>query len=198
MSRHVDDAGCFASVGEMDVIGHNLANVNTVTSPEEEPFRAKYLVVQERADGDGVQLREVVSATGDVNLDPSYIPALAGNGYGYAWEGLQDIFLNDDLSIVNLDGRTHQAHATKTNNPTKQLSADTASTQWPPRISRPVPRPQSTWAAPPLHRARRSAHRRRALACVRLCMEVVPLVGLPNFGSRAARRASKKQKSCRS
>jgi poly-gamma-glutamate synthesis protein (capsule biosynthesis protein) len=47
--------------------------------------------------------RLVVSATGDVNLDPTYIPTLASEGYGYAWSGLQDIFRNDDLSIVNLE-----------------------------------------------------------------------------------------------
>ncbi len=47
--------------------------------------------------------RLVVSATGDVNLDPSYIPSLAERGYTYPWEGLQDIFHHDDLSIVNLE-----------------------------------------------------------------------------------------------
>ena len=47
--------------------------------------------------------RLVVSATGDVNLDPTYIPALAAEGYAYPWEGLQDIFRNDDLTIVNLE-----------------------------------------------------------------------------------------------
>jgi poly-gamma-glutamate synthesis protein (capsule biosynthesis protein) len=47
--------------------------------------------------------RLVVSATGDVNLDPTYIGDLARNGYAYAWDGLQGIFLDDDLSIVNLE-----------------------------------------------------------------------------------------------
>lgn len=58
----------------MDVLGHNLANANTMTSTEGEPFRAKYLVVQEQSDAEGVQLREVVSASGDPQLvfDPTH------------------------------------------------------------------------------------------------------------------------------
>jgi hypothetical protein len=47
--------------------------------------------------------RLVVSATGDVNLDPSYIPELASEGYAYPWQGLQGVFVTDDLSIVNLE-----------------------------------------------------------------------------------------------
>jgi len=45
----------------------------------------------------------VISATGDVNLDPGYIPALAAEGYAYPWTGLQDLFLLDDLTVVNLE-----------------------------------------------------------------------------------------------
>ncbi|HET6953865.1 MAG TPA: CapA family protein [Acidimicrobiales bacterium] len=45
----------------------------------------------------------VVSATGDVNLDPGYIPALRTRGYEHAWSGLQGIFQQDDLSIINLE-----------------------------------------------------------------------------------------------
>jgi poly-gamma-glutamate synthesis protein (capsule biosynthesis protein) len=47
--------------------------------------------------------RLVVSATGDVNLDPTYIRDLGRFGYAHAWEGLDGIFLADDLSIVNLE-----------------------------------------------------------------------------------------------
>ncbi len=36
--------------------------------------------------------RLMVSATGDVNLDPGYIPELAAEGYSYPWSGLQDMF----------------------------------------------------------------------------------------------------------
>ncbi|MGH2723363.1 MAG: CapA family protein [Actinomycetota bacterium] len=45
----------------------------------------------------------VIHGTGDVNLDPSYIPALAANGYGHAWSGLGDLFRRDDLTVVNLE-----------------------------------------------------------------------------------------------
>ncbi|HEY5728168.1 MAG TPA: CapA family protein [Acidimicrobiia bacterium] len=47
--------------------------------------------------------RLVVSATGDVNLDPGYIPELAAEGYSYPWSGLQDMFHQDDLTVVNLE-----------------------------------------------------------------------------------------------
>jgi poly-gamma-glutamate synthesis protein (capsule biosynthesis protein) len=45
----------------------------------------------------------VIQGTGDVNLDPSYIPNLAAKGYDYAWTGVDGIFLGDDLSVVNLE-----------------------------------------------------------------------------------------------
>jgi poly-gamma-glutamate synthesis protein (capsule biosynthesis protein) len=40
---------------------------------------------------------------GDTNLDPRYIPALVGRGYEHAFSGLQGIFLQDDLTIVNFE-----------------------------------------------------------------------------------------------
>jgi poly-gamma-glutamate synthesis protein (capsule biosynthesis protein) len=43
----------------------------------------------------------VIHGTGDVSLDPSYIPALRSNGYDWAWSGLGDLFQRDDLTIVN-------------------------------------------------------------------------------------------------
>lgn len=45
----------------------------------------------------------VIHGTGDVNLDPNYIPALASNGYDYAWEALDGIFADDDLTVINLE-----------------------------------------------------------------------------------------------
>lgn len=45
----------------------------------------------------------VIQGTGDVNLDPTYVPNLAANGYDYAWAGLEGVFLEDDLSVVNLE-----------------------------------------------------------------------------------------------
>jgi poly-gamma-glutamate synthesis protein (capsule biosynthesis protein) len=43
----------------------------------------------------------VSHGTGDVSLDPSYIPALRANGYEWAWSGLEGLFQRDDLTIVN-------------------------------------------------------------------------------------------------
>jgi poly-gamma-glutamate capsule biosynthesis protein CapA/YwtB (metallophosphatase superfamily) len=45
----------------------------------------------------------VIQATGDVSLDPSYIPAFRDRGYGWAWSGLGGAFRDDDLTIVNLE-----------------------------------------------------------------------------------------------
>lgn len=58
----------------MDVLGHNLANLNTTTSTDQEAFRAKYLVLAEDSNGEGVQLQEVVAASGDAPLryDPAH------------------------------------------------------------------------------------------------------------------------------
>ena len=47
--------------------------------------------------------RLVIHGTGDVNLDPSYIPALTANGYGHAWSGLDGFFLDDSLTVINLE-----------------------------------------------------------------------------------------------
>ncbi len=43
--------------------------------------------------------RIVIHGTGDVSLDPGYIPAFAVHGYGYAWSGLGGLFRRDDLTV---------------------------------------------------------------------------------------------------
>lgn len=45
----------------------------------------------------------VIHGVGDVNLDTSYIPALAEQGHEHAWSGLGDLFREDDLTVVNLE-----------------------------------------------------------------------------------------------
>ena len=45
----------------------------------------------------------LVHGVGDVNLDPGYIPALAADGYDYAFAGLGGLFESDDLTVVNLE-----------------------------------------------------------------------------------------------
>ncbi len=44
-----------------------------------------------------------IHGVGDVNLDPSYIPAFRSQGYAYAWEGLDGLFERDDLTVINLE-----------------------------------------------------------------------------------------------
>jgi poly-gamma-glutamate synthesis protein (capsule biosynthesis protein) len=50
-----------------------------------------------------VRERLVVHGTGDVSLDPDYIPALREHGYAHAWSGLDGLFTTDDLTVVNLE-----------------------------------------------------------------------------------------------
>ncbi|MDP3983493.1 MAG: CapA family protein [Acidimicrobiia bacterium] len=45
----------------------------------------------------------MIQGTGDVNLDTDSLPSLARNGHEWAWSGLEGLFLEDDLSIVNLE-----------------------------------------------------------------------------------------------
>ena len=45
----------------------------------------------------------VIHGTGDVAVDPHYIPALAANGWDHAWSGLDGLFLDDDLTVINLE-----------------------------------------------------------------------------------------------
>jgi poly-gamma-glutamate synthesis protein (capsule biosynthesis protein) len=45
----------------------------------------------------------VIQGTGDVAVDPNYIPALAANGWDHAWSGLDGLFLEDDLTVINLE-----------------------------------------------------------------------------------------------
>lgn len=45
----------------------------------------------------------VISATGDVVFDRDYLPVFKDRGFDHAFEGVADIFLNDDLTIVNLE-----------------------------------------------------------------------------------------------
>jgi poly-gamma-glutamate synthesis protein (capsule biosynthesis protein) len=44
-----------------------------------------------------------IHGAGDVSLDPGYITTYATNGYGYAWTGLDGLFQDDDLTVVNVE-----------------------------------------------------------------------------------------------
>ncbi|MCJ7779981.1 MAG: CapA family protein, partial [Acidimicrobiia bacterium] len=47
--------------------------------------------------------RLVISGIGDVNLDPTFVRSFPSTGYDYAWSGLDDLFNQDDLTVVNLE-----------------------------------------------------------------------------------------------
>lgn len=62
----------------LDTIAHNMANVNTVNPPDEEPFRAKLVIARESADpggqGRGVQVAGTLDQQGGPRLayDPTH------------------------------------------------------------------------------------------------------------------------------
>lgn len=45
----------------------------------------------------------VIHGTGDVAVDPSYIPVLRSDGWDHAWSGLDGLFVDDDLTVINLE-----------------------------------------------------------------------------------------------
>lgn len=45
----------------------------------------------------------VIQGVGDVNFDPGYITAFAAEGYQIAFDGLDGVFLEDDLTVINLE-----------------------------------------------------------------------------------------------
>lgn len=45
----------------------------------------------------------VIHGVGDVATDTSYIPALAQHGHDHAWSGLEGLFEEDDLTVINLE-----------------------------------------------------------------------------------------------
>lgn len=44
-----------------------------------------------------------ILGTGDVNLDPRFTKIIQKHGYGWVWHGLNGIFRNDDLTVINLE-----------------------------------------------------------------------------------------------
>ena len=70
----------------LDTVAHNIANVNTLTTPGQEPFRARMVVsmplATNNAQGGGVVVGDVVNQEGDPALafDP-YNPLADETGY---------------------------------------------------------------------------------------------------------------------
>ena len=73
--------------------------------PPPAPTAAQTTTVEQAATSapPAVRQRIVVHGTGDVSLDPDYIPALREHGYAHAWTGVDGLFAADDLTIVNLE-----------------------------------------------------------------------------------------------
>lgn len=44
-----------------------------------------------------------IQGVGDTNFDPAYIPQLATEGYGFAFDRLFGLFVADDLTVINLE-----------------------------------------------------------------------------------------------
>jgi flagellar basal-body rod protein FlgC len=70
----------------LEAIAHNIANVNTIRSADEEPFRAKLILAEEALDGDGVgagtKAINVLESDGDpiMVFDPDH-PLANEEGY---------------------------------------------------------------------------------------------------------------------
>ena len=45
----------------------------------------------------------VIHGTGDVAVDPNYIPVFRSRGYDHAWSGLEGLFVQDDITVINLE-----------------------------------------------------------------------------------------------
>jgi flagellar basal-body rod protein FlgC len=97
----------------MDNISHNLANVNTITGPDEEPFRARFVVARPNTDqiaptGSGVHVAAVVEAEGDPARVYSPDHPLADDE-GYVTQAAVD--LAGQLTDMMIANRTYQANA---------------------------------------------------------------------------------------
>ena len=98
----------------LDTIGHNLANVNTARSTDEEPFRARMVVAQEvtadvfAATGSGVGVGAVIEDGRDPNLvyDPDH-PLADEDGI----VNMPVIDMAGQMTDLIIANRTYQANA---------------------------------------------------------------------------------------
>lgn len=90
-------AAALAACGTSTVVAGDPAPVTSAGAPAAAPTTVTEPV------GTPERRRIVVSGTGDVNLDPDYVPALAQDGWSHAWSGLEGLFTEDDLTVVNLE-----------------------------------------------------------------------------------------------
>lgn len=91
-------AGEVASDAEEVVVATTTTSTSTTTAPVATTTAPATTTTTQPAKG-----ALVIQGTGDVAVDPDYIPALAVNGWDHAWSGLGGLFLDDDLTVVNLE-----------------------------------------------------------------------------------------------
>jgi flagellar basal-body rod protein FlgC len=96
-----------------ETISHNIANINTVTSPDKEPFRARMVVATpidtNGPTGGGVAVANVVSEGGDPAMLYQPDSPLA-NADGYVHGAVVD--LAGQMSDLILASRSYQANIT--------------------------------------------------------------------------------------
>jgi len=93
----------------MDAISDNIANVNTVTSPDEAAFRERFVVAGPLSSGQGgVEVRgiELGSAEGRLVQDPDH-PLADGDGYVRA----TSIDMGSQMTQLIVAQRSYQANA---------------------------------------------------------------------------------------
>ena len=94
----------------LDVLAHNMANLNTVRSGDEDPFRARLVVAQERLTGNrgsGVEVVQITEVQGDPPMVYQPDHPLA-NDEGYVMLPVVD--LAAQMSDLILATRAYQAN----------------------------------------------------------------------------------------
>ena len=94
----------------LDVLAHNMANLNTVRSGDEDPFRARLVVAQERltgTGGSGVDVVQIAEVQGDPPMvyQPDH-PLADEKGYVM----LPVVDLSAQMSDIILATRAYQAN----------------------------------------------------------------------------------------
>lgn len=96
-------AACVRAAGEVPLDGEDPPRLPSPTTTTPLPVTATTTAPTTTTTTTPPKERLVVSGVGDTNLDPNYIPSFRTRGYEDAFTGLQDVFLKDDLTIVNLE-----------------------------------------------------------------------------------------------
>jgi flagellar basal-body rod protein FlgC len=93
----------------LDAVSDNIANLNTVRGMDEDAFRARYVIAQEAADGNGAQVGGAVfgSAEGRVVYEPTN-PLANEDGY----VRYPDIDLSSQMGQLIMAQRGYQANLT--------------------------------------------------------------------------------------